>query len=330
MATTTGDLAPNSLSLSSPLGQSSGGFGFSPQDARDLGASLGLWGYDPTIATPEWSLFPSLSLRTGAHKILTALGVTGPKEFYVTAAGEWATRDTTGGGTNLADGVADSAMAPLFIKSVLNVSDSNRIDFFRQDGVFVGHIQGHDQGLIMVAPDNSGNPVGMLTADKNTGYILAGNGGGENKQGTGGRRVSRERITVTNSDVIKDVWGNRITTTDATQATALQVNLDSNYASSSNYDAPNSTYQVTCFIRGSRTDGTSGGCAYTIVATFRNQADLITQIGTNTIVTSHESDAGLDGTLDVLESYLVRARVTGLASSTWTFHATFEIRGLTD
>lgn len=55
------------------------------------------------------------------------------------------------------------------------------------------------------------------------------------------------------------------------------------------------------------------GAGYTLCATFRDSAGVVTQIGATTAIATHEDDATWNATLDT-DGTLIRVRVTGVAA----------------
>lgn len=84
------------------------------------------------------------------------------------------------------------------------------------------------------------------------------------------------------------------------------------------------THMVRAYVTARRTGGSSGtaedGAGYVLSATFQGAA----QIGTTTVVATHENQAGWDATLDY-SANTFRIRVTGAANNNVTWHVTYRV-----
>src|SRR4051794_14975936 len=70
---------------------------------------------------------------------------------------------------------------------------------------------------------------------------------------------------------------------------------------------------IEAVVAARQSDGSAGG-GYKVVSTFRRAGAVTTQIGTPTVVATHEDTAGWNATLDASGAD-VRVRVTGAAST---------------
>ena len=324
------DLSPNSLVLpTSRLGQPSGGFGMNPQDARDAGLGYGLWGYDPTIATPEWSLIPITGLAP--YKIVNHSNITGPKYPWLDANGVMQWSDTTGlmsggSGTLLSDVTDDTAKAWIHFRNS-TTPDTAGLRFYGHDaaGAFRGQIYADDTYFGLFASASNFPSVVMGT---DAGVRAYGNSGTEITQGTATERIVRIRSVQTNSDVEEHYWAARVTTADAVLTTLTTINLDATHQNV-DYSADNTTFLIEVDVYASRTDGTDGYAAYTRRIVIRNAVGTVTEIAEQTIGTDVESNAAYDCVFDVTGDTF-RIQVQGAGTDPLTWHTSIRIKPLTN
>ena len=108
-----------------------------------------------------------------------------------------------------------------------------------------------------------------------------------------------------------------VQTTDATVTTLLSQAIPSNV-----------TYQVVANVVGNRSTSAEGA-SYLLMATVRNDAGTLAQVGATTVIASHEDVAGWDATIDVSGTN-ARVRVTGAASSTIEWYANVQLIGVSE
>lgn len=129
-----------------------------------------------------------------------------------------------------------------------------------------------------------------------------------------GNEVQRLTSIATNDDPTESVFQNRVATTDATVTTIHTVPTVSD-----------TTKMIEVRVVARRTGGTGGtagdGAAYIKVATFKNIAGTVTQIGANSDVHIAEDQAGWDVTFSVSTTNVL-VQVTGAADNNVTWHAT--------
>jgi len=131
-----------------------------------------------------------------------------------------------------------------------------------------------------------------------------------------GSAVQKLASTATNDDPSEIVYQNRVATTDATVTTLHTFTIPAS-----------TTYAIRATVVARRTGGVSGaaedGAFYTLESVYKNVAGVATIIGA-AVYTAKESVAGWDAVFDVTGA-TVRARVTGAATTSITWHVTAKV-----
>jgi hypothetical protein len=139
-------------------------------------------------------------------------------------------------------------------------------------------------------------------------------------QSTLGGEVLRLTSVATNDDPLVSVYQQRVATTDATVTTLHSLATTTDY-----------TYVVEVKVIARRTGGASGAAGdsagYSLLGTFKNVAGTVTQVGTTSVVATHESQAAWDCVFDISTTN-IRVRITGAAGNNVTWHSTVELSAL--
>lgn len=158
---------------------------------------------------------------------------------------------------------------------------------------------------------------GTITANLN--FLISADSGVNNgfigfRNVTLGNEVTRIFSDSTNDDPRESVFQNRVTTTNNTVTTLHTFTLSASTA-----------YAIEANVTARRTGGSAGtaeDCAeYKIRGLFKLVSGTATQVGTTTVISSHEDNANLDATFDVTGA-TARVRVTGDTNNNYTWHMT--------
>jgi hypothetical protein len=129
-----------------------------------------------------------------------------------------------------------------------------------------------------------------------------------------GKEVFRAESVATNDDPNFRIFQQRAATTDATITTLHSITIPSS-----------TTVLLTARVVARRTGGAAGtaedGAAYVITGAFKNVAGTATQIGTTSVVSSFEDQAGWGCVFDVTAA-TARVRITGAINNNITWHST--------
>lgn len=114
----------------------------------------------------------------------------------------------------------------------------------------------------------------------------------------------------------RSIAGVAINTTDATQTVAATVTTYND-----------AIFQVTARVVAAVTSDRSKGAGYTLIGVFKNNGGTLTQIGSTTVVSSIESDGGLDAAFAV-SSPDIQVKVTGIAATNISWLVAADVQNL--
>lgn len=167
---------------------------------------------------------------------------------------------------------------------------------------------GHD--LAMLIDENS-----RIRIDKNNNAVASARL--HIVEQTLGSEVHRIETVATNDDVAEKVFQGRAATTDATATTILTLAT-----------ITDSVKMIEVKVAARRTGGTGGtagdGAGYARVATFKNIAGTVSQIGSTQDNATHENQAGWDISFSISGTNVL-VQVTGAADNNITWHATARV-----
>ncbi|TAK04201.1 hypothetical protein EPO34_03585 [Patescibacteria group bacterium] len=161
-----------------------------------------------------------------------------------------------------------------------------------------------------------------LVIDENQKVLISGTNGTASarlhiQEPTLGSEAHRIETVATNDDVAEKVYQGRAATTDATATTILTLAT-----------ITDSVKMIEIKVAARRTGGTGGtagdGAGYARVATFKNIAGTVSQIGSTQDNATHESQAVWDVSFSISGTNVL-VQVTGAADNNITWHATARV-----